>query len=403
MIYNARIHGRKQANSKNRNRKKMASIHKDRGDAIDVYQKAIAEYEEYKRISKHNIQDSVGEESTTEANCKASNTSKGESKLSAVHGKALHNAGRSVLTYKKLVSSIKSPYISGAVIENLNRAYYPSKSKKAKKGNVRKKKSSTPNIKARKSQNPKEYIPVLKQVHQTSSVEQAEIDQLRFKRQLEEQEILRRQKENIEELKKLQNINDGSISVVQERHEENDDATTVMADKLDIDNENQRFIVSQPVEDHFERPLEEQEVKQSAVEINESEDEGSNEGQEDQDDDAENVDLVKDLDDVQITPEKTPNLVKRSKSDQLEELPTNVFVANDQSPVSGSAKKKLKLKQVPKTIKRIFPNVTDVGQWRKRNRLTTKTKIFKMLGSYNSIKKALNERGWVENKDKSSP
>lgn len=403
LIYNTRINGRRQANSKNKNRKKMASIHKDKGDAIDVYQKAIEEYEEYKRISKHNIQDSVGEESTNEANCKLSNTSKADSKISAVHGKALHNAGRSVLTYKKLVSSIKSPYISGAVIDNLNRAYYPSKVKKIKKGHSRKKKSSTPNIKARKHQNPKEYIPVLKQVYQSSSVEQAEIDQLRFKRQLEEQEVLKRQRENIEELKKLQNQNDGSISVVQERHEENDDVTTVMADKLDVENENQRSIVSQPVETQFEIPLDELEVKHSAVEINESEDDESNENNEDQDDDIENVDLAKHLDDVQITPEKTPNLGKRSKSDKLEELPTNVIVASDQSPVSGSAKKKTKQKQVPKTIKRIFPNVTDVGQWRKRNRLTKQTKIFKMIGNYNSIKKAFNERGWVENKDKTSP
>jgi hypothetical protein len=66
-IYNARIHGRNKVKSKHRNRKKISSNRVDNADANDVYKKAVEEYEEYKRISKNNIHDSVGEESTTEA------------------------------------------------------------------------------------------------------------------------------------------------------------------------------------------------------------------------------------------------------------------------------------------------------------------------------------------------
>ena len=70
---------------------------------------------------------------------------------------------------------------------------------------------------------------------------------------------------------------------------------------------------------------------------------------------------------------------------------------------NSSSKKKNKNKLIPKTIKRIFPNLTDLTAWRKRNHLTKKTRIFKMLGNYQTIKQALYDRGWVENKDRNSP
>ena len=58
---------------------------------------------------------------------------------------------------------------------------------------------------------------------------------------------------------------------------------------------------------------------------------------------------------------------------------------------------------MPKVVKRILPNCTDSVQWKKKNRLGNKAKVFKMIGNYACIRKALHERGWVENKDKSSP
>lgn len=97
------------------------------------------------------------------------------------------------------------------------------------------------------------------------------------------------------------------------------------------------------------------------------------------------------------------NFVERSKSDQVDGIPNNIILENKGSDAQNSSKKKGKPKNLPKTIKRVFPNCTDVAMWRKRNRLEKKTRIFKMIGNYHSIKKALYERGWVENKDKSSP
>jgi tubulin monoglycylase TTLL3/8 len=98
-----------------------------------------------------------------------------------------------------------------------------------------------------------------------------------------------------------------------------------------------------------------------------------------------------------------PNFVQRSKSDQVDEIPNNIMMDNKEVELQNSSKKKGKSKNLPKTIKRVFPNWTDATMWRKRNRLEKKTRIFKMIGNYHSIKKALYERGWVENKDKTSP
>jgi hypothetical protein len=95
----------------------------------------------------------------------------------------------------------------------------------------------------------------------------------------------------------------------------------------------------------------------------------------------------------------------RSKSDQLDEPPSNLVIVDSNS----TPKKDIKIKKgkntkpLPKTVKRVFPNCTSLGEWRKKNRLAAKTKIFKMFGNYTSIKKALYDRGWVENKDKTSP
>lgn len=103
---------------------------------------------------------------------------------------------------------------------------------------------------------------------------------------------------------------------------------------------------------------------------------------------------------LEISPESALHSVKKLHSNKLEGLPPNVIGDTEMQPFN---KKKGKNKPIPKTIERVLPNCTDVGVWRKRNRLTHKTKIFKMFGNYTTIKKTLYEKGWVENKDKNSP
>jgi tubulin monoglycylase TTLL3/8 len=53
--------------------------------------------------------------------------------------------------------------------------------------------------------------------------------------------------------------------------------------------------------------------------------------------------------------------------------------------------------------KHVFPNITDLTTWKKKNRLEDNVKVFICSGGYPDIKKALKSRGWVENKDANSP
>jgi tubulin monoglycylase TTLL3/8 len=44
-----------------------------------------------------------------------------------------------------------------------------------------------------------------------------------------------------------------------------------------------------------------------------------------------------------------------------------------------------------------------MATWRKKNRVDEDTKVFIIRGGYGDVKRALKQRGWVENKDKESP
>jgi len=46
---------------------------------------------------------------------------------------------------------------------------------------------------------------------------------------------------------------------------------------------------------------------------------------------------------------------------------------------------------------------TDLAKWKKFNRLEQKTKVFIIKGGYHDLRRALVDRGWVENTDYSSP
>ncbi len=52
---------------------------------------------------------------------------------------------------------------------------------------------------------------------------------------------------------------------------------------------------------------------------------------------------------------------------------------------------------------RSFPHVTDLTEWKKKNRLQENEKVFIITGGYGDLKKALKDRGWVQNPDYSSP
>jgi len=50
----------------------------------------------------------------------------------------------------------------------------------------------------------------------------------------------------------------------------------------------------------------------------------------------------------------------------------------------------------------VFTNITDMATWKKKNRVEPETKVFIIKGGYGDVKRALKQRGWVENKDKES-
>lgn len=50
----------------------------------------------------------------------------------------------------------------------------------------------------------------------------------------------------------------------------------------------------------------------------------------------------------------------------------------------------------------VFLNITDMATWKKKNRVDEQTKVFIVRGGYGDVKRALKQRGWVENKDKES-
>ncbi len=54
-------------------------------------------------------------------------------------------------------------------------------------------------------------------------------------------------------------------------------------------------------------------------------------------------------------------------------------------------------------IKPVNLNITDMKEWKKKNRVDPETKVFIIKGGYGDVKRALKSRGWVENKERDSP
>lgn len=47
--------------------------------------------------------------------------------------------------------------------------------------------------------------------------------------------------------------------------------------------------------------------------------------------------------------------------------------------------------------------MTDLSEYKKKNRIEQTDKVFIITGGYGDLKKALKERGWYQNGDRNSP
>lgn len=238
-------------------------------------------------------------------------------------------------------------------IENLGKAYLPARIRKGRR--KRKNKSSTPNIKVRNF--PKENQ-VLNQV--TQNVELDELEKLRLQKQKEELEILQNQRNNIEQLKQMQN-DPNYYSVVHENDDEDEGEEEPIEDTLenaDYDEVNEPAPGTEPDNQEgtnhgeFQAFIREEEQEETAdhqvIQQTEEEDLKDNgEGDNDTDDNDEN-----------------------SKVEIIEGDQENVMVVDGNSATTQKATKaKGKGKKGPKIIKRVFPNCIDVAMWKKRNKL----------------------------------
>ena len=62
------------------------------------------------------------------------------------------------------------------------------------------------------------------------------------------------------------------------------------------------------------------------------------------------------------------------------------------------------VKRLAKAPKRVGgPIITDVELWRKKHKLDPKDKIYIIAGGYGALRRAMEERGWYENKERDSP
>lgn len=52
---------------------------------------------------------------------------------------------------------------------------------------------------------------------------------------------------------------------------------------------------------------------------------------------------------------------------------------------------------------RSYPFITDLEQWKKKQRLPPETKVYIIMGGYPDLKTSLKSRGWVGNPDLYSP
>ena len=72
--------------------------------------------------------------------------------------------------------------------------------------------------------------------------------------------------------------------------------------------------------------------------------------------------------------------------------------------IDSEAMQSFLMRNVPAKVIKEGPKITDMKEWKKKNRVDPKTKVFIIKGQkYPPLREALYERGWVENTDKTSP
>ena len=92
----------------------------------------------------------------------------------------------------------------------------------------------------------------------------------------------------------------------------------------------------------------------------------------------------------------------KAKRAEEEEKKREVGIKSPSKPIEQSAALQNFLERNMK-VKEVFLNITDLKEWKKKHRVEPETKVFVCRGGYGDIKRALKQRGWVENKDGESP
>lgn len=59
--------------------------------------------------------------------------------------------------------------------------------------------------------------------------------------------------------------------------------------------------------------------------------------------------------------------------------------------------------QEQKIVAKKYPFITDLKQWKKKQRIDDAIKVYMIIGGYGDIAKGLNSRGWIKNPDTNSP
>jgi hypothetical protein len=91
--------------------------------------------------------------------------------------------------------------------------------------------------------------------------------------------------------------------------------------------------------------------------------------------------------------------MRKNSSPPLEDEDALKKISHFVTPNIIEAKKK---KKKNKRALKIYPYISDLNEWKKKQRLNPETKVFIILGGYYDLKHSLLERGWIENPDPNS-
>ena len=97
-----------------------------------------------------------------------------------------------------------------------------------------------------------------------------------------------------------------------------------------------------------------------------------------------------------------PNEVEKPEENKVAKFTSTPNTSKPPLPVDSEAFNNF-LERNKTMMKVNLPNITDMKEWKKRNRIEDDTKVFIIRGGYGDVKRALKARGWYENKDKESP